>query len=68
MDTQKTAQQQRSDGTERRRTMGAENEAECASSILKKCDGVSCNIVGACTVEYCTACDYHDAGVGGFDY
>lgn len=34
----------------------------------KKCDGVSCNILGVVTVEWCTNCDYHDSGCGGIDY
>lgn len=45
-----------------------ENEGKQPGRLLKECDGISCNIGGTVTVEYCTVCEYHDSGCGGFDY
>lgn len=53
---------------EGRRELPKGDEEQQPGSISKKCDGLSCNILGAVTVEWCTACDYHDSGCGGFDY
>lgn len=49
-------------GSSGRREMAAGLKGKQPGGIPAKCDGKRCNIRGAVTVEWCTECDYFDAG------